>query len=352
MSTQDERAAGCLWGLAWGDVLGAPVEGWSATEIASAFGVYAGLPAALPGERRRRQRRLGLHTDDTQQALALLNVCLSAEGWSPAAWGRCLVRGAQLKAWRGTGRHFDAAVTRLSEGIAPEHSGSASSGIGAAMRTAPLGALFCAQPQYVTSIAAESSAVTHADLLAITLGYAVAFAAARFVGGDSSADVRRQLPSAVARLEQEWLGVRPTVWTELKPTHHRLSESLVRLFQEPQTALIERVLKIGTTGLNPGAHPHPNHGFALLGGLTALGVALQDDVEPQEELLRLIRMGGDTDTVGAIAGGLFGARFGSAWVPKSELTGAEHISLYAKSLITRQHPESLEALLHREHSLS
>src|SRR4051812_3682037 len=115
---------GCLWGLAFGDVLGCPIESWTADEIALVYGVYPGLPAeypvGVPVGKRARLRPLGLHSDDTQQALALLAVCLSdtsKRGWSPPAWAHCLVEGARRKSWRGTGKYFDAAVEKLAQGV-------------------------------------------------------------------------------------------------------------------------------------------------------------------------------------------------------------------------------------------
>jgi ADP-ribosyl-[dinitrogen reductase] hydrolase len=78
MTSIDDRKKGCLLGLAWGDVLGCPVEGWRDREISSVYGTYPGLPDAYPfeviaamGPRKvKRLRPLGLHSDDTQQALA------------------------------------------------------------------------------------------------------------------------------------------------------------------------------------------------------------------------------------------------------------------------------------------
>ena len=355
MSTLDERAAGTVWGLAWGDALGAPIEGWTEEEIAATFGEYSGLPRSLeavPFSKRKRVRRLGLHTDDTQQALTLLAVCLAPEGWSPSAWGQALVRGEKLGAWRGTGRHFDAAVKRLAEGTPPEHAGSPSAGIGAAMRTAPLGALLHAQPVRLFEISLEASAVTHAELLAITLGYAVAFAAGRLVEGATAAEVRSMLPQAVARAEVEWCSERRTSWTLDRTASLTLSASLAALFALPQSglkALASRVLELGSPTLGAGAPPaHPNHGFSLLGGLFALGVALEDEVEPFAALNEVVRLGEDTDTVAAIAGGLLGARFGAGWIPRSQLVDELHLSGYAAAVCTGVASESLEALLARE----
>lgn len=344
---------GSLWGLAWGDVLGCPIEGWPADEIASTFNGYPGLPDAYPpginAKRKKRLRPLGIHSDDTQQALALINVCLT--GWSAKAWGQCLVKGDALKSWRGTGRHFDAAVEKLRKGGPPEAAGSPSAGIGAAMRIAPLGALYFDQSRRLAEVAAESSAVTHADLRSISLGYAVAFAAARLVGGATAADIRAELPDAVAEAEDEWLNARAK-WTIDRGGRHQVSLGLARLLASMADGLPPlgaRVIALARPYLLPEFPPaHPNHGFALLGGFYGLAAGLVENVDPAAALLTIVQQGEDTDTVAAIAGGVLGARFGSSWVPKQQVLDLARVELYAQALVSKKAPETLDELLKHE----
>ena len=148
-TAEADRTRGALLGLVWGDVLGCPVEGWDTRAIRRVYGVYADLPAEYPWSQLagasartlRRLRPLGLHSDDTQQALALIQVCLAPGGWSVERWAACLVDGMVGRAWRDYGRNFADAVARLRQGIPPQRAGSRTAGIGAAMRCGPLGAL-------------------------------------------------------------------------------------------------------------------------------------------------------------------------------------------------------------------
>ena len=358
MTTHSERARGCLWGLAWGDVFGAPIESWPADEIAATFGTYDALPtsyAQVKMSRRRRMRPPGLHTDDTQQALTLLAVCLSQGGFSPEAWGRALVRGRELRSWRGTGKQFENAVTRLEDGGPPRSTGSPSAGIGAAMRTAILGGLVSDDLVRLGEIACESAAVTHGDARAIALSHAVAFAAARFVAGASAAEVRERLPAAVASVEATWLD-RRNDWVADRRGATQVSDALrllLRALPARPEDVAARVLEHGAALLAPGAPPpHPNHAFALLGGHFALGMALRDEVEPFTALRDIVRLGEDTDTVAAIAGGLLGARFGHAWVPKTLLSDHQHLAPWADALVSHVAPESVESLLTREAQLT
>lgn len=353
----DERRRGTLWGLAWGDAFGAPIEGWSADDIGAAFGAYESLPtsyAQVKASRRRRMRPPGIHTDDTQQALTLLSVCLDG-GFSPDAWGQALVRGRALRSWRGTGKQFENAVSRVRTGTPAREAGSPSAGIGAAMRTAVLGGLFADDEAQLRAVSTEASAVTHGEIRAIALSYAVAFAAGRFVQGATASQVRDELPSAVAAVEREWL-LEHADWPIDRTAGPQLSSALKALLERLPNDPMEvatRVLLLGAELLAPGAPPaHPNHAFALLGGNFALGIALRDEVEPFTALRDIVRLGEDTDTVAAIAGGLLGARFGHGFVPTQQLLDAQAISRWADALITRVAPESLEALLAREADLT
>src|SRR5690242_6954849 len=114
-TTVDDRARATLLGLAWGDVLGCPIEGWHQSEIERVYGHYAGLPEDYPFDRMQRTREvykrlrpLGLHSDDTQQALALIDVCIEGP-FTPQRWAEWLVASTQRGALRGFGRNFQQA---------------------------------------------------------------------------------------------------------------------------------------------------------------------------------------------------------------------------------------------------
>jgi ADP-ribosyl-[dinitrogen reductase] hydrolase len=337
------RFAGALWGLAWGDVLGCPVESWSAEEIQATFGRYVGLPrpdAVLPPSRRKRRRPIGLHTDDTQQAVGLLAMCL--QGFSAKAWGQLLVEGKRRRAWRGTGRFFEAAVDKLELGIEPSASGSPSAGIGAAMRVAPVGALLARDEVQLAQVVLESSATTHAEENAVSCAVAVAFAAACLALGQSLEQVRAELPEKVASVMSAWRGAGWKLHRADGPTVTELLPQV--LMPGDVNTLATRVLEVGGAYLLAGETAHPNNASARLGGLFALAVGLSDVSEPRAVLAEVVQLGADSDTVAAIVGGLFGARLGDSWVPKSQLRGARMLEGWASGVA----PESIESWLDRE----
>ncbi|WP_083680629.1 ADP-ribosylglycohydrolase family protein [Archangium sp. Cb G35] len=357
--TMEDRAQGALWGLAWGDALGCPVETWRASFIRQVFGEYVDLPSeqplqALAGDTKRlsRLRPLGLHSDDTQQGLALVACALEPGGWSRASWARWLVQGMRRKAWRGYGRNFKTAVQQLAKGGAPEHSGSASAGMGAAMRVAPVGALLRDSPGELARVVMESSMMTHADLRASALAYAVAWSVAALVRGEAVDRVRAGVAPAVREEEARWLQMGEK-WTFDQTGGHLVSETLAALLEGPllpPEALRERISALARPHLAEGfTVAHPNQGFALLGGAHGLVRALTATEAPGSVLADIIQQGYDTDTVAAIAGGVLGARFGSGWVPRARLLDAERLELYARALVTRSAlPETLDVFVQKE----
>jgi ADP-ribosyl-[dinitrogen reductase] hydrolase len=350
----DDRARGSLLGLAWGDVLGSPIEGWRRTEIEQVYGTYSSLPEQYPldlipsRETRRRLRPLGLHSDDTQQALALINVCLATRSWSLGLWAQWLVVGMQRGAFRGYGRNFQEATHKLSRGAPPEHS--------AAMRVSPLGALYRDRSDELATVVMESSLVTHSDIRAGALAFAVARAISLLVNGVSVSEVRHRLPSDVDTVETEWLyGHRG--WGMDRSAGHVVSESIAAILEQDFADF--DALRHGIS-LNSRPHlaagimkAHPNQGFVLLGGLHGLAMGLWPEGAPNDLLCEIMRQGYDTDTIGAICGGILGARYGTGWIPKERLHDRKRLEAYADALVSCDAPpESRDTFIEKEYDLT
>lgn len=334
-----KRKAGSLLGLAWGDVLGCPVEGWRDNEIREVYGEYSSLPtkyeiSRIPIKRKRKLRPLGLHSDDTQQAMALLNVL--SRGWSPKAWADFLVQGQQMGAWRGIGRNFVASLHRLRKGGSYKISGSSSAGIGAAMRIGPIGAWFADKPDQLLQVAVESTLVTHSDQRAAVFSAIVAYTVACMIEQKSVRLILSDLPAFAEEAEVYTQKLATEGWKVENAESDLLSKTLQEAQELPFIPLDEmreEISRLARPHLQAGfTRAHPNQGFVLLGGLHALLVSLRSDQKPEELLLGIIRQGFDTDTVAAIAGSILGARYGTDWIPVDLLLDQENISKYAQAL--------------------
>jgi ADP-ribosyl-[dinitrogen reductase] hydrolase len=353
-----DRIKGALLGLAWGDILGCPVEGWRAHEIRETYGVYENLPHTYPldpisEKRRKKLRPPGLHSDDTQQAMALVLALLSG-GWDRERWKRMLVRGMQEEAWRGIGRNFVAAVHRLRKGEDLKQSGSPSAGIGAAMRTGPVGAVFPRTEEREDRLIAvlESTLMTHSDQRAAVFAAVVAEAVSLFIQDRSREEVLRELPEFALLAEERARGLAEDGWKVEEADSRLVSEALreaAAWVDLPVEELRRRISEGARPHLAEGfTRAHPNQGFVLLGGLHALLMACRSDMKPQEILLSIIREGFDTDTVAAIAGSILGARFGCEWIPAERLVDGERILRYAEALVSQEAPETEKEFFRRE----
>jgi ADP-ribosylglycohydrolase len=358
-----DKQKGALLGLAWGDILGCPVEGWKKHEIELVYGTYRELPEdylfdKIPDNKKARLRPLGFHSDDTQQALALIYHCLTFEGWNRQAWGQILVQGFIEKAWRGIGRNFVAAVHRLRKGGLLKESGSSSSGIGAAMRVGPLGAIFYRpeQKKQLLQATIESTLMTHADQLAAVFAAVVSYTVSLFIQGFSVQEVWEKLHSFTKEAEKQTKSLAEQGW---KVDHE--NNQLISNMLEQAMEWIDKPIEVVRNQISECARPylasgftraHPNQGFVLLGGLHALLMASRSDLSPHQILISIINEGYDTDTVAAIAGTILGARYGIDWIPIDRFYDRERLLKYADALVDQQIPETMSTFLSIEAKLT
>ncbi|MDD4093365.1 MAG: ADP-ribosylglycohydrolase family protein, partial [Methanothrix sp.] len=76
-----DRFRGCLFGVAAGDALGMPTEGYTAQEIQSKFGLVRDMLPA-PAGHFHTGLSAGQFTDDTEETLLLAESLIEASGFS------------------------------------------------------------------------------------------------------------------------------------------------------------------------------------------------------------------------------------------------------------------------------
>ncbi|MFO7567283.1 MAG: ADP-ribosylglycohydrolase family protein [Enhygromyxa sp.] len=325
-----DRVAGCLHGLLIGDALGCPVEGWTADQIAAEFGRLDQM-AEVPGPRWRPR---GLHSDDGQQALAVLDaICKDPErpelrfvDLMIALRDAAPQRGGRWGLHRGVGRNFRQTIRGFqSTGSQdPFAHASATAGNGAAMRIAPVGLWWRDDPRTRDLRAASLSAVTHADLRGIAAAQALAAAIARGL-------IPTPLPVLNSRLLDDVEQAEERAATLLAIEHDRRFGQCLRALVEHRRHcydLRELLAGIEARASSLGGAERKveaTSGFALCSVLTAL--AIVDFAESFEHaLVTAVNLGGDTDTIGAMVGALAGARYGlnaipSSWIDELHATG-------------------------------
>lgn len=277
-----DRIVGCVLGLALGDALGAPFEFMRSGEI----------PRPLPAfERRWQGLPPGTTTDDTAMARNLVRSLAERGSFDPED----LV--ARHLAWFRSGPPDVGNLTsrvlhRVSEGRAAEEAAEAiwrirgpevSAGNGSVMYCAPLGAAYARRSDELARLAPKLSALTHYDRRCGTAVLAVTLAAAAAVRGTGRQAAVSEALGAVADLEGG----------------------------EETEFLVEAVGEVR-------AIDGPDQGFCLYAAGAGLQ-ALARDGTFEEELCRIVGLGGDTDTNAAVAGALVGAAAGRPGLPEDWL---------------------------------
>jgi ADP-ribosylglycohydrolase len=282
-----ERLEGAVYGHLVGDALGVPYEFGPprpAAEVAWRGGGAHGQPP-------------GTWSDDGALMLALLDSLLSA-GYDPADQGR------RALAWREEGRYapggrvFDiggataAALSRIAAGTPAAEAGAADAkGNGSLMRILPLPLVMReAGPGELADLAARVSRVTHGSAEAQVACALYALVARRLLGGER--DPRRALRGATAEL-RDALAARGLLGSPEAAEPAAALAALDAFLAWPGRAGSGRVVDSFWSAWD-----------AFAGAATF-----------QEAVTRAIALGGDTDTTGAIAGGLAGLRWRVSAVP-------------------------------------
>jgi ADP-ribosyl-[dinitrogen reductase] hydrolase len=269
-----DRYIGCLIGTAMGDSLLLPAEGLSRTTVARRF----------PGPLRQRLAfGRGMVSDDTEHDFLTTQAMLAA-GDDADRFARALAR--RLRWWLiavpgGCGKATGKGLLRSWLGFSPSRSGVRSAGNGPAMRSAIIGLRWAHDPERLRSFVTASTVITHRDDRALTAALAVALAAAHTVqqGG----------------LEELW-----TAWRGLSD-----DDAWTNII-----AMLERRYVLAASVDDVAADlgcPAYVSGYALHSVPLALFAWLRHRDDPTACMQAILRCGGDTDTIGAIAGALLGA---------------------------------------------
>lgn len=279
MQIDRDRAAGALVGLAAGDALGAGYE-FTTPDPAEVLTMRTGSMGFAPGE----------WTDDTAQAAGIARV--TATGSTDAT-----EIGAQFLEWyasdprdvgittRGALGAVTAAADLPAAAAAYYDRTGRGAGNGSLMRTAAVALAHLGDDAAIARLATDVSLLTHGDPLAAEACVLWAVAIDRAVR-EGRLDVRAGLPLLAADRQAFWTDAIEAA--EAQPPH-RFREGngfVVTALQAAWSAIHHTPV--------PAVHPARH-----------LAAAVE----------AAVRIGNDTDTVGAIAGMLLGARWGSSAVP-------------------------------------
>ncbi len=297
-----DRALGAMTGLAVGDAIGMPTQLMRPRDIAADYGQITGLVAAGPRQVIAAGMPAGAITDDTEQALLLARLLIKGGGQlDPVVLAAALLEWERGMAAKGSidllGPSTKQAVGLISAGVPPAEAGRNGATNGAAMRIAPVAIATPAEPlpALIDAVVAAST-VTHNTSIGLAAAAAVAAAVSAAVDGASRAECI-EIAVAAAGLAAD-----RGHWVPGGQIGPRIAWAAEHLKKTPPAAWLGELDAVVGTGVQ--AQESVVAAFALLAvvpsGWDAVCLAAST--------------GGDTDTIGAIAGAVFGALGGmSTW---------------------------------------
>ena len=329
------RARGALYGLAIGDALGMPTQLLSRREIIERWGEQLlGFEPAPLGHTIAAGLPAGTVTDDTEQAVLLGRLLVKGHGTvDPRELAQALVSWERDMAARGSldllGPSTKRALAAILAGVPPEEAGTSGDTNGAAMRIAPVGIavpldlrevippsspVSPSGPALPTGPAPPSSLstlvdqvvavsyVTHNTGLALAGAAAVAAAVSAGIAGASMAEAT-MIAAAAGRL-----GASRGHWVAGADVAARI-EWAVGLVAGRDGADASRLIYtlVGTSLATQESVPAA---FAVL-------AAVPED--PWQACLLAASLGGDCDTIAAMAGAVAGACHGVDAFPAAAL---------------------------------
>ena len=320
MDPRLSRAYGAFAGLALGDALGMPTQAMSPEQIRAVYGRVTGLVDGDDSQPYAPGMPAGSVTDDTEQALLIASllvrgggsssghVALDAGDFSHAllSWEDSMIERGSLDL---LGPSTKAALERVRAGEDPLTVGGLGTTNGAAMRVTPIGiAVSTADPEAFADAVWSSCQVTHATRQGFQSAALVAAAVSLALDWPeaSASDMTTLLWKAVSYVES--LPERGA-WTP-DPDVVAATRRAMQLVANPASSSLECLVEqIGTSVASAHAIPMA---FALLAR----------DPSPRA-LLDAANLGGDTDTIGAIAGAILGSVLGVEAFDPAMLTQVE-----------------------------
>lgn len=333
MDPRFSRAYGALAGLALGDALGMPTQAMSPEQIRAVYGRITGLVDGDASQPYAPGMPAGSVTDDTEQALLIASLLVRGRGTSSGrvalgavefshallAWEDSMIRRGSLDL---LGPSTKAALERVRAGEDPLTVGGAGTTNGAAMRVTPIGiAMPTDDPEAFADAVWSSCQVTHATRQGFQSAALVAAAVSLGIdtARSTSPNLRGLLWKAVTYVDS--LPERGA-WTP-DPDVVAATRRAMQLVANPASSSLECLVEqVGTSVASAQAIPMS---FALLAR----------NPSPQA-LMDAANIGGDTDTIGAIAGAILGAALGVEVLPTDSLSRIEEVSHLGLPTVARE----------------
>lgn len=291
-----DRARGALTGLAVGDALGMPTQSLSRRQIATYYGHLDGLVDAVAGQPIAPGMPAGSITDDTEQALLVARLLIDGAGHvEPTEFARALAEWEHGMRAKGSldllGPSTRAAVAAIDAGADPSEAGRGGTTNGAAMRIAPVAIAVPPRPAERLMDAVHAlSYVTHNSSIALAGAAAVAGAVSAGIDG---AELVEALDAGIELAERAGAAA-PWAAGASVPAKARWARRHATRLSEAE--LGDFLVDVVGTSVQ-----------AQESIVAAIVIADRYRDRAYDGVCFAARLGGDTDTIAAIAGAILGS---------------------------------------------
>jgi ADP-ribosylglycohydrolase len=303
-----DKIAGTLYGMAYGDAMGMPPELWSRKRLQAHYGRIEDFLDGCSENIISYMYKKGQFTDDTSQALAIV-ASLMETGFkpNPANIARHILDWAEKEnafALNILGPTSKVALKAFQEGRSAKEFTDEAASNGAAMRIAPIGTLFHPdQLDLLCQYVADISLVTHTSDVTVAGACMIAGAVSEAM---ESADREKMIETAVSAGKKGMLLGSSTPCPSLE-ARTRLGILLANQYKEDEEQFLQTLYDVVGAGVNT-SESVP----------AALALAYYAwDVK--KCALLAANLGGDTDTIGAMACAICGAAKGASSIPSQDL---------------------------------
>lgn len=302
----EERVLGVLYGMAIGDAMGMPPELWSRERVKVHYGKITDFLDGCPENAISYQYKAGQFTDDTGQALAILDSLMETD-FVPS--GKNIAQ--HILEWAKRENAFEnnilgptskVALKLFEEGKSAREFSDEAVSNGAAMRIAPVGALFTPeQREALCRYVASVSQVTHTSDVTVAGAAMIAMAVASAV---TYGDRERMIADALS-VEAYALSLGASTVSPSLGARTRLGVRLAQAYASDEEQFLETLYQLVGAGVNT-SESVP----------AALAIAYYS-FDVKRCALLCANLGGDTDTIGAMATAVCGGAQGFRAIPES-----------------------------------
>lgn len=318
-----DKVYGCLCGLVIGDCMGMPTEFMTPEDIRNCYGYVESL--VEPGKNHiHNDMSRGMITDDSEVTIEIIkeivrNKKIDMIGTVNALKNWAIEKDIFNKSYLGP--NSAKAIKKLLEGADPAETGKYSTTIGAAMRATPAGLFNAGNIEKAINDAEILSIPTHGTSIAISGAACIAAAIAAALSDDISIDsIIKAASYGACEGEKRGINIPDASVSKRLELALKITENEVSLKKSAEILYQYIGCNMETNELVP----------------VIITLFYKSNGNMMDAIKTAVNMGGDTDTIGALAGALCGAFTGTKFMDKEILKEIEKINqINIKEICTR-----------------